>query len=119
MSASNPRGTMIDPEYDRRFIMFTDEQLKALGDLYKAGWSTRKLGRRYGISPTTVQRRLKAMGVELRDLGLNHIVTDHVMTTAHRMRREGARWKAIAAATGVNHKSIWSAMKRERIQAGE
>lgn len=110
----NNRGTMIDPEYDRRYIEFTPEQLQALADMYRDGKSTRALGRRYGISPTTVSRRLESMGVELRGRGKNHVSTDRVLETARRMRSEGHGWKAVSAATGVLASSIMGAIRRER-----
>lgn len=115
----NKRGTMIDPEYDNRYIEFTQEQLLALKDMYLAGQSTRKLSKRYGISPTTVQRRLQAMGVELRDITRNYLVTDSVLETANRMRNAGARWKHVEAATGVKPQAIMGAIRRNRKRVGE
>lgn len=115
----NKRGTMIDPEYDNRYIEFTQEQLLALKDMYLAGQSTRKLSKRYGISPTTVQRRLQAMGVVLRDITRNYLVTDSVLETANRMRSAGARWKHVEAATGVKPQAIMGAIRRNRKRAVE
>lgn len=37
-----------------------------LQSLYRAGYSTTALGRRYGCSPTTVAKRLRACGALLR-----------------------------------------------------
>jgi uncharacterized protein YjcR len=39
----------------------------ALGTEYRAGQSTLTLAHRYGCSPTTIAKRLRACGVELRD----------------------------------------------------
>lgn len=113
-SNMSKRGTMLDPEYDNRFIEFTQEQLQTLKAMYLAGMSTRKLSKIYGISPTTVQRRLKSMGVELRDISRNYLVTDSVLETANRMRNAGARWKNVEAATGVSPQTIMGAMRRNR-----
>lgn len=99
---------------DARFIRFTPEQLQALADLYQAGQSTHKLAKRYGISPTTVGRRLVAMGVELRPLRGNRIATDQVLEAARRMRQEGKPWRAVVKATGVRDQSIMAAMRRQR-----
>lgn len=109
----NKRATMLYPEEDARYIPFTPEQLQALADLYRAGWSTYKLSRRYGISPTTVARRLEAMGVELRSSG-NRVVTTDVVEMAHRMRREGEAWRSIVKVTGVRERSIMRAMRSQR-----
>lgn len=110
----NKRGTMLEPEFDARFIPFTDEQLQRLADLYRNGWSTRKLGARYGISACTVRRRLLAMGVTLRGQGKWHVVTDQVMAIARHMREVGAGWRVVHWATGVAPDSIMNAMRRER-----
>lgn len=112
----NNRGTMLDPEYDARYIQFTPEQLQTLADFYKAGRSTRSLARRYGISAWTVRRRLIAMGVTMRGKRHNHIVTDQVIETALKMRSEGERWKSIVSATGVKSDSIMYAIRRRREQ---
>lgn len=111
------RGIMLDPEYDRRYIPFTDEQLWRMIELYYEGWSTRNLAGRYGISPCTVRRRLLKLGVKLRGTGKSHVVTEQVLATAHRMRAEGTGWRAIVAATGVHADSIMNAMRRERARA--
>lgn len=110
----NKRGTMLYPEEDNRYIPFTPEQLQALADMYRAGQSTRSLSRRYGISPTTVQRRLQSMGVELRGLGKPVVVTDEVLDAANRMRSIGTPWKSVEAATGVKSVAIRSAIRRKR-----
>lgn len=110
----NKPGTMLYPEEDSRYIEFTPEQLQALADLYRAGQSTHKLAKRYGISPTTVGRRLVAMGVELRPLRGNRIATDQVLDTARRMRQDGLAWRAVVKATGVRDQSIMAAMRRAR-----
>jgi hypothetical protein len=38
-----------------------------LAAAYRAGWSTPALARRYGCSPATIAKRLRAAGVALRD----------------------------------------------------
>jgi hypothetical protein len=110
----NKRGTMLDPEYDARYIVFTDAQLQALIDLYALGWSTRKLGKRYGISACTVRRRLVSLGVDLRGQGQNNVVTDQVLGVTRHMLARGAPWRAINWATGVAPDSIMNAMRRKR-----
>lgn len=114
--AVNKRGTMLYPEEDARFILFTDEQLQALADLYRAGKSTRQISARYGISPTTVTRRLVSMGVKLRCQGHNHnyVATPHKVATARRMRASGHRWKAIEGQLGVTADTLMAAIRRER-----
>lgn len=106
----NNRGTMLDPEEDARYIMFTPEQLQALADLYRAGWSTYRLAKRYGISPTTVTKRLVAMGVEIRSIG-NRKVTPEVAHTARRMRKDGRPWREVEKVTGVHQRSIMRALR--------
>lgn len=113
MIEANKRDTMLYPEEDARYIEFTPEQLRALADLYLAGWSTYKLSRRYGISPTTVARRLEAMGIGLRSSG-NRVVTADVVETAHRMRQEGKPWRSIVKVTGVRERSIMRAIRSQR-----
>lgn len=110
----NKSGTMLYPEEDNRYIPFTPEQLQALADLYKAGWSTHKLAKRYGISPTTVGRRLAVMGVQLRPLRGSRVATDQVLETARRMRQDGLAWRAVTKATGVRGQSIMAAMRRQQ-----
>lgn len=111
---------MTDREQDARYIPFTPAQLQALADLYRAGWSTYRLSKRYGISPTTVARRLEALGVELRSSG-NRVVSSHVLETAHRMRADGKAWRSIVKATGVRDRSIMRAMRsqRDKVSQGE
>ncbi len=100
-------------EEDARYIEFTPEQLQALADLYREGWSTYRLAKRYGISPTTVARRLEALGVELRSSG-NRVVTADVLEAARRMRQEGKAWRSIVKVTGVRERSIMRAMRSQR-----
>lgn len=104
---------MTDREQDARYIHFTPDQLQALADLYRAGWSTYRLSKRYGISPTTVSRRLEALGVELRSSG-NRVVTVEVVEKARRMRQEGKPWRSIVKATGVRERSIMRAIRSQR-----
>lgn len=108
------RGTMIDPEEDSRYIPFTDEQLKALADMYREGRSARSLSIIYGVSAETVRRRLEAMGVELRGRGGNHVVLPGVLEKAKQMRQEKKSWRAIVKETGVKSDTIMFAMRRER-----
>lgn len=115
----NKLVTLDDPDHDRRFIPFTEEQLQALADLYRAGHSTRKLSARYGISPCTVRRRLLALGVTLRGHAPIRSATVQVMEIAHRMRKEGRGWRSIAEATGVKADTIMGAMRRERTRLSE
>lgn len=114
----NKRGTMLDPEEDARYIPFTPSQLQTLTDLYRAGWSTYRLSKRYGISPTTVARRLQALGVELRSSG-NRVVSSQVLETAHRMRADGKAWRSIVKVTGVRERSIMRAMRSQRSKASQ
>ena len=95
-----------------QYIPFTDDQLKALGDLYLAGQSTHRLGKRYGISATTVMRRLAAMGIQLRPLRANRTATDEVVAKAEKMRADGNQWRAIEKATGVKRLTIMGAIRR-------
>lgn len=95
-----------------QYIEFTPEQLQALGDMYAAGHSTHKLGKRYGISATTVMRRLTAMGIQLRPLRANRIATDEVVRKAEQMRAEDKQWRAIEKATGVKRLTIMAAIRR-------
>lgn len=95
-----------------QYIEFTPEQLQALGEMYKAGQSTHRLARRYGISPTTVMRRLSAMGITLRPLRANRTATDEVVSKAEEMRAEGKQWRAIERATGVKKLTIMGAIRR-------
>lgn len=113
----NNRGTMFEPEEDSRYIQFTPEQLQALADMYRDGWSTRKLAKRYGINPCTVQRRLVALGVTLRPSGFSDyhkVATDEVIAVAHRLRDAGAGWRVIHWATGVKPDTIMGVMRRQR-----
>lgn len=111
----NKRGTMLDPEEDARYIVFTDLQLQALVDLYvKEKWSTRRLAKRYGVSACTVRRRLMALGVDLRGRGQNNVVTAQVLAMSGHMRERGAGWRVINWATGVAPDSIMNAMRRKR-----
>jgi len=110
----NKRGTMLDPEEDARYIVFTVEQLQRLVELYREGWSTRKLAKRYGISACTVRRRLMALSVDLRGRGQNNVVTPLVLGVARYMRERGAGWRVINWATGVAPDSIMNAMRRKR-----
>lgn len=114
----NKRGTMLDPEEDARYIEFTPEQLQALADLYRAGWSTRKLAARYGISACTVRRRLLAMGVEIRARG-GLKVTDQVISVARHLLASGAGWRVVSWATSVQADSIMNAMRRQRNRAAQ
>lgn len=116
---NNERSAMLKQEGDIRYIKFTPDQLQALADLYRAGQSTHNLAKRYGISPTTVGRRLVAMGVELRPLRGNRIATDQVLDAARRMRQDGLAWRAVVKATGVRDQSIMAAMRRQRAKSAQ
>lgn len=115
----NKRGTMLYPEDDARYIPFTPEQLQALADMYLGGKSIRWLAGRYGISQRTVRARLVTLGVELREAGKNHVVTDQVLAVARHMLTVGAGWRAVTWATGVQADSIMNAMRRQRQRAAE
>lgn len=95
-----------------QYIEFTPEQLQALGEMYKAGQSTHRLARRYGISPTTVMRRLAAMGITLRPQRANRTATAEVVAKAEQMRADGQKWRAIEKATGVKKLTIMGAIRR-------
>lgn len=99
---------------DHRYIEFTKEQLDALGKMYLAGQSTHKLAKRYGISATTVGRRLEAMGISLRPLRENRTVTAEVMAQATKMLDRGETWRSIEKQTGVRPQSIMRVMRVER-----
>ena len=95
-----------------QYIEFTPEQLQALGEMYQAGWSTHKLAKRYGISPTTVTRRLVAMDIPLRPLRANRTATDEVVAKAEQMRAAGQKWRDVEKATGVKKLTIMGAIRR-------
>lgn len=54
---------------DSRIIPFTDQQLKAMAELYGRGTTSRRLASIYGISQKAVLRRLRALGVRVRTRG--------------------------------------------------
>lgn len=97
-----------------QYIPFTTGQLEALATLYKSGKSTHALAKIYGISPTTVGRRLADMGITLRPLRENRTVTAQVLATAKMMRDQGKPWRQVEKATGVKIRSILCAMRRQR-----
>jgi transposase-like protein len=47
-------------------MRWTPEQLVEVTDLYHEGNSIRVLGEQYGLDPSTVAKRLKRAGVQLR-----------------------------------------------------
>lgn len=95
-------------------IPFTQEQLEALADSYKSGWTLEKLSARYGISQSAVSRRLKAAGVEIRAQGRGWTITNDMMDRAIELRSKGAPWKDVEQAIGVAGTSLSMAIRRRR-----
>lgn len=94
-------------------IWFTDDQLEVLKRRYEAGDTTGKLSEVYGISPCTVRRRLKEMGVTIRPAGKTVLVTAQVISTAIEMRKRGVSWPSISLKTKVNARSIQRRIQKD------
>ena len=94
-------------------IWFTPEQLEGLKRRYEDGFTTGDLSEIYGISPCTVRRRLKEMGVAIRPAGKTVLVTDQVMAAAIEMRRSGISWPIIQRKTKVNARSIQRRIQKD------
>ena len=76
-----------------------------LAEAYLAGWSTPALARRYGCSPATIAKRLRAAGVALRDARFHSVPVAEAM-----LRRlylgERLPIAAIAATLGVSASTV-------------
>jgi hypothetical protein len=76
-----------------------------LAAAYRAGWSTPALARRYGCSPATIAKRLRAAGIALRDARFHAIPVAEAA-----LRRlyldEQLPIAAIAAALGVSSSTV-------------
>lgn len=94
-------------------IWFTEDQLEVLKRRYEDGETTGKLSEVYGISPCTVRRRLKEMGVTIRPAGKTVLVTAQVMGTAIEMRKRGVSWPSISRKTKVNARSIQRRIQKD------
>ena len=54
-------------------IPFTDQQLDELKQKYLKGFSAARLSKIYGISKSSVLRRLRVLGVEIRQVGSKNV----------------------------------------------
>lgn len=50
----------------RAYHRLSEREVLAAAELYRAGWSLEKLGRKFDVDDTTVWRRLKRAGVHMR-----------------------------------------------------
>lgn len=105
-------------EYDKRYIMFTGEQLNQMAEYYLGGASLDDVSKRYGISPSVVSRRLKGMGFAVRPGGKRQLITDQVMDQALALRALDVAWKQIGLTLGFNWESLQSAIRARRLAAG-
>ena len=76
-----------------------------LAAAYLAGWSTPALARRYGCSPATIAKRLRAAGIALRDARF-HKVPVAESTLRRLYLDERLPIAAIAAAVGVSASTV-------------
>lgn len=98
-----------------RFIPFTAEQLKSMAAQYESGKTTYELSDIFGIDPRGVCRRLRLMGVKLRNRGNTPIFSDeNCLKMVIEKESTGARIKDLAVSYGCSMKTITDALLRGR-----
>lgn len=103
------------PEYDKRYIQFTGEQLQQMSQMYLGGASLEAVSKRYGISPSVVSRRLKARGVNVRPKSAPLLATPDVITRSLALKGDGLTWAEIEKIVGVNWQTITAAIRKRRL----
>lgn len=96
-------------------ITFTPEQLDLMKSLYQVErWTLARLSERYGISESSVSRRLKDMGVTIRAQGRGWRITDEMMDKGMDLRSQGMPWRDVEKTVGVAWASLTMAINRRR-----
>lgn len=94
------------------------EQEIAMVRLYAAGESTYDIGRKLGLGKSTIQERLKGLGVVLRrQNGLMKGITQADVATMARRYRKGETMQAIAKGFGVHRKTVAYHLRKSGVSA--
>ena len=102
-----------DPATTQRQTRLSDQERKELVELYKNGWTVKKLVTKYGIHKDTVSRHLEAAGVPRR--GWQRKMTDTQVKEASR-RYVDERWSL--ARLGKHYSVSASTVRTELLDAG-
>jgi predicted DNA-binding protein (UPF0251 family) len=109
--------TDFDPRYsENRFIPFTTQQLEAMKNDYLADLSLYEIGSKFGISETTVKRRLTDMGVVMRLPGQRRIITECVIARSLALRALGFKWQHVGRLVGFNWQCITADIRARRAE---
>lgn len=79
--------------------------------LYSQGQTVEQIAATFGINPTTVSRRLRAAGVEMRRVGARRQVPDEEIL---RLRGQGLLWREIAEQVGMTPSGVHSRWRKLR-----
>jgi hypothetical protein len=91
-----------DPETRRLGAEFSTQ----MAELFRRGHSTRAIGKEFGVSCETVQRRLRGLGVDLGGKGRKLQITTEYVEMARKMRAEGVEWIAISEKIGFSIRQL-------------
>jgi hypothetical protein len=98
-----------------RFIPFTDDQLRSMADQYEAGKTTYQLSDIFGVDPRAICRRLRLLGVQLRNRGNTPIFSDSgCLEMIAYKKASGKTIKDLAEMHGCSAKTINDALLRGR-----
>lgn len=97
-----------------RYIHFTDEQLKRMGELYLSGMTVERIGEMYGIYGSAVCLRLNHLGIPRRRKCPPNKMTIEQCREAKKLRDSGVEGRDIMARYGVSRSTLSEAFKRAR-----
>lgn len=101
------------------FVVFTEEQLQRMKNLYEADNSLKDISAIYGIDATTVATRLRAMGVEIRKSHRPRCLSEDKLAEVHELKQKNVTWEALGEIFSVNDKTLRGAyyeyLKRNNI----
>lgn len=90
-------------------IPFTDEQISTMCASYEAGASIDSLCGEYGVSPSVIQYRLRANGIEIRRRGAPKLKRNELLLSQiSDMRKSGMTIAQVCGRLGISPQTYYA-----------
>lgn len=77
-----------------------------MAEMFRRGYSSRGIAKRFGWSAATVRRWLRQLGVDMGGPGRKLEITQEYVDLAAKMRSEGIEWQAISKKLGFSIRQL-------------